>query len=79
MNHWAGRLQKRRPRSTEAETAAHAAEAAHAEARKNLDAAREPLVAAERGANRLETEARTISKLLAVESKTLWPPVMDSA
>jgi chromosome segregation protein len=62
---------------TEAETAAHAAEAAHAEARKDLDAAREPLVAAERGANRLETEARTISKLLAVESKTLWPPVMD--
>ena len=62
----------------DAETAAHAAEAAHVQARKDLDAAREPLVAAERGANRLETEARTISKLLAVESKTLWPPVMDS-
>src|SRR5580704_12644082 len=59
----------------EAETAA---EAAHGQARKELDAAREPLVAAERGANRLETEARTIGRLLAVESKTLWPPVMDS-
>ena len=27
---------------------------------------------------RLETEAKTISKLLAVESKNLWPPVMDA-
>jgi chromosome segregation protein len=63
---------------TEAEAAAHAAETAHAEARQQLEAAREPLATSERGVQRLETEARTISKLLAVESKNLWPPVMDS-
>ena len=27
---------------------------------------------------RLETESKTIGKLLAVESKNLWPPVMDA-
>ena len=27
---------------------------------------------------RLETEAKTLSKVLAVETKNLWPPVMDS-
>jgi chromosome segregation protein len=63
---------------TEAEQAAHAAEAAHKTAREEIEAARAPLAAAERGVQRLETEAKTISKLLAVESKNLWPPVMDA-
>ena len=27
---------------------------------------------------RLETEAKTLSQVLAVETKNLWPPVMDS-
>jgi chromosome segregation protein len=62
----------------EAEQAAHAAEAAHKKAREEIEAARAPLAAAERGVQRLETEAKTISKLLAVESKNLWPPVMDA-
>ncbi len=62
----------------EAEGVAHASEAAHIAAREQMEAARGPLVAAERAVQRLETEARTISKLLAVESKNLWPPVMDS-
>ncbi len=62
----------------EAEQAAHAAEAAHKQAREVIDAARAPLAAAERGVQRLETEAKTIGKLLAVESKNLWPPVMDA-
>lgn len=62
----------------EAETAARAAEAAHVEARERLDAARAPLVGAERGVQRLDTEAKTISKLLAVETKKLWPPVVDA-
>ena len=62
----------------EAEQAAHTAEAANRAARENIEAARAPLAMAERGAQRLETEAKTISKLLAVESKNLWPPVMDS-
>ncbi len=61
-----------------AEIAAREAEAAHSRAREDIDAARTPLAAAERGVQRLETEAKTISKLLAVESKNLWPPVMDA-
>ncbi len=62
----------------EAESVARAAEAAHMAAREQMEAARGPSVAAERAVHRLETEARTISKLLAVESKNLWPPVMDA-
>ena len=62
----------------EAESATHAAEAAHAHAREEVDAARSPLANAERQVQRLETEAKTIGKLLAVENKNLWPPVMDS-
>ncbi|MFZ3337618.1 MAG: chromosome segregation SMC family protein, partial [Xanthobacteraceae bacterium] len=62
----------------EAETAAHAAEAAHRHSREDIDAARTPLAAAEKSVQRLETEAKTIGKLLAVESKNLWPPVMDA-
>jgi len=62
----------------ETESAAQAAEAAHRHAREELDAAGAPLAAAERNVQRLETEAKTIGKLLAVESKNLWPPVMDA-
>ena len=62
----------------EAEEGARAAEAAHSHARDEIDAARTPLAAAEKRVQRLETEAKTISKLLAVESKNLWPPVMDA-
>jgi chromosome segregation protein len=62
----------------QAESAAHGAEAAHRRAREVLDTERTPLATAERGVQRLETEARTIGKLLAVESKNLWPPVMDA-
>jgi chromosome segregation protein len=62
---------------TEAEAAAIAAEAAHTSARQQLDASRSPLAEADRRVQRLETEAKTLSKVLAVESKNLWPPVMD--
>lgn len=62
----------------EAESAAHAAEVAHTRAREEIDAARAPLAAAERRVQRLETEAKTIGKLLSVENKNLWPPVMDA-
>jgi chromosome segregation protein len=62
----------------EAEAATQAAEAAHRQAREDVDGARGPLTATERTVQRLETEAKTIRKLLAVESKTLWPPVMDA-
>ena len=62
----------------QAEQAALAAEAAHSGARKSLDAARIPLADAERAAQRLDTEAKTLMKLLAVESQSMWPPVIDS-
>ena len=62
---------------TEAEKAALAAEAAHVAARKKLDAERVPLAEAERAAQRLETEAKTLMKLLAIETKSMWPPVID--
>jgi len=63
---------------TAAETAARKAEVNHNTARETIDAARVPLDTAERRVQRLETEAKTIGKLLAVESKNLWPPVMDA-
>ena len=62
----------------EAEAAARGAEVAHTQARAEIDATREPLATAERGVQRLETEAKTIGKLFAVESQNLWPPVADS-
>jgi chromosome segregation protein len=62
----------------QAEAAARAAEAAHTAAREQIDAARTPLIATERAVQRLDTEARTINKLLAIENKNLWPPVMDA-
>ncbi len=61
-----------------AESAARAAEVAHTRARDEIDAARAPLATAERRVQRLETEAKTIGKLLALENKNLWPPVMDA-
>ena len=60
-----------------AESAAIDAEAAHAAAREALEATRAPMAEAERRVQRLETEAKTLSKVLAVETKNLWPPVMD--
>ena len=60
-----------------ADRAATEAEAAHAAAREELDAARGPLTDAERTVQRLETEAKTLMKLLAVETQNMWPPVMD--
>ena len=60
-----------------AEQAALAAETAHGAARKNLDAARIPLADAERAVQRLDTEAKTLMKLLAVETESMWPPVID--
>jgi chromosome segregation protein len=61
-----------------AEAAALEAEAAHGTARVTLEASRLPLSEAERRVQRLETEAKTLSKVLAVETKNLWPPVMDN-
>jgi chromosome segregation protein len=62
---------------SEAEAAAVAAEAAHVAARQDVEAARTALAEAERRTQRLETEAKTLSKVLAVETRNLWPPVID--
>jgi chromosome segregation protein len=53
------------------------AEAAHSAARQALDVARQPLAEAERNVHRLETEAKTLARVLHVENKQLWPPVID--
>ncbi|HVV42054.1 MAG TPA: chromosome segregation protein SMC [Nitrobacter sp.] len=59
-------------------------EADHATARSQLDtaraavdAARGPLQEADKRAQRLETEAKTIAKILNGETKNLWPPIID--
>ena len=62
---------------TEAEAASVRAEAAHSAARQALDVARGPLAEAERRAQRLDTEAKTLAKLLHVDTKNLWPAVID--
>ena len=62
---------------SEAEAMALRAEAAHSAARQGLDVARRPLVESERRAQRLETEAKTLAKLLHVDAKNLWPAVID--
>jgi chromosome segregation protein len=54
-----------------------AAEEAHAEAREAEGALRGPLAEADRKAQRLETEARTLSKLLDTNAGGLWPPVVE--
>ena len=61
----------------EAESAAQESEAGHVDARARLEAARAPLAEADKRVQRLETEARTISKLVNGETKNLWPPIID--
>ncbi len=61
----------------QAEAAALRAEAAHSSARQELEMARGPLFEAERRAQRLETEAKTLARLLHVDSKNLWPAAID--
>ncbi|WP_244482603.1 chromosome segregation SMC family protein, partial [Bradyrhizobium pachyrhizi] len=61
----------------ESEAAVQTSEAHHAAARQTLEASRNPLTEAEKRVQRLETEARTISKLVTSETKNLWPPIID--
>ena len=62
---------------TEAEATAVAAEAAHNVARAELETARAASAEAEKRVQRLETEAKTLSKMLSLETRSLWPPVID--
>ncbi len=59
------------------ESAVLSNEATHRAARQALESARAPLADADKRVQRLETEAKTISKLLHGETKNLWPPVID--
>ncbi len=61
----------------EAEERALAAEAALAEAQAAERAARAPLSEAEREAQRLDTEARTLARVLNLETGSLFPPLVD--
>ncbi len=68
----------------QSESSSREREAEHAAARGQLDAARAgveaargPLQDADKRAQRLETEAKTIAKILNGESKNLWPPIID--
>ena len=60
-----------------AEAAALHAEAAHSAARQALDIARAPLAEAEKRGHRLETEAKTLARLLHIDTKNLWPALID--
>ncbi|HEY0235390.1 MAG TPA: chromosome segregation protein SMC [Afipia sp.] len=62
---------------TQSGAAAQANEAAHIAARAKLEASRAPVVEADKRVQRLETEAKTISKLVMGETKNLWPPIID--
>ena len=61
----------------QSEIGAQGSEAGHVTARQKLEASRAPLVEADKRVQRLETEARTISKLVNGETKNLWPPIID--
>jgi chromosome segregation protein len=63
---------------TEAEADAVAAEAAQNVARAGLETARGALAESEKRVQRLETEAKTLSKVLSLETRSLWPPVIDN-
>jgi chromosome segregation protein len=61
-----------------AEAAAAKAREAAVKAREADAASRVPLAEAERHAQRLETEARTLAKLLAPAAEGAWNPVLDT-
>ncbi len=63
---------------SDADTRALRAEAARSAATQALDAAKKPLAEAEQQQHRLETEAKTLAKMLGMAEKKLWPPVIDT-
>ncbi len=73
----AGALETAQESLAASEAAAQASETGHVAARQKLEASRAPLTEADKRVQRLETEARTISKLVNGETKNLWPPIID--
>ncbi len=62
----------------DAETATEAAEAAHSTARATEQERRGELDDLERESQKLATEVKTLSNLLAVADSDLWPPLIDA-
>src|SRR3982075_3275934 len=77
LNALAGAVEAAQQALAQSESAAQNAEASHVAARQQLEAARAPLTEADKRVQRLETEARTISKIVNGETKNLWPPIID--
>ena len=73
----AGAVETAQETLAQAEYAVQTAETDHVVARQALESCRAPLTEAEKRVQRLETEARTISKLVNGETKNLWPPIID--
>ena len=73
----AGAMETAQIHLAETEAAVEANESNHADARQTLEASRAPLAEADKRVQRLETEARTISKIVNGETKNLWPPIID--
>ncbi len=73
----AGAAEGAQAAAAEAEAASVRAEAGHSAARQALDVTRGPLAEAERRVQRLDTEAKTLAKLLHVDTKSLWPAVIE--
>ena len=61
----------------EGEAAAQRAETQNSMARQAFEATRGPLATAERHAAQLDTEARTLTKVLQADAPKLWPPALD--
>lgn len=61
----------------EAERLALEAEERHARLREQEAGERQQFVEADRAAQRIETEVRTLTKLLASASSDLWPPIVE--
>lgn len=77
LNELAAAMETAQQTLSESEAATQASESAHVAARAKLEASRAPLTDAEKRVQRLETEAKTISKLVNGETKNLWPPIID--
>ncbi|WP_375412471.1 chromosome segregation SMC family protein [uncultured Bradyrhizobium sp.] len=77
LNVLAGAMENAQQALAQSEAAAQGSEAAHVVARQQLEATRAPLTEADKRVQRLETEARTISKIVNGETKNLWPPIID--
>lgn len=73
----AGIMETAQENLAQSEATAQSNEAGHVAARQKLEASRAPLVEADKRVQRLETEARTISKIVNGETKNLWPPIID--